>query len=79
MSLRARLYEACWPVNELARHKASPGLYERFDGEPAPSQPGHWNVPSFFCVKLKEPGHIFPFFQFYKRKSVVKQGSWRQM
>ena len=42
MSLRARLYEAGWPVNELARHKASPGLYERFDGEPAPSQPGHW-------------------------------------
>ena len=33
--LRACLYEAGWPASELARHQASPVLYERFESEPA--------------------------------------------
>ena len=33
--LRACLYEAGWPVSELARQQASPVLYERFESEPA--------------------------------------------
>ena len=38
--LRSCLYEAGWPVCELARQQRSPGLYERFDSELSLSQPG---------------------------------------
>ena len=38
--LRACLYEAGWPVCELARQQRSPGLYERIDRELSLSQPG---------------------------------------
>ena len=39
--LRACLYEAGWPVSELARQQASPVLYERFESEPPSTQPGY--------------------------------------
>ena len=34
---RACSYGAGWPISELARQQASPGLYERFNSEPVPS------------------------------------------
>ena len=37
--LRVWLYEAGWPVTELARQQRSPGLYERFDSALSLNQP----------------------------------------
>ena len=42
MLLRACLYEAGWPISQLARQQTSPGLYDVFDCEAAMSQPGYW-------------------------------------
>ena len=82
LALRACLYEAGWPICELVHQQASPSLYERFDSEPAPSQPDRplvAKVPSRFCAKLTERRDIFRFFQFYKRIGLVARcdkGSW---
>ena len=68
--LRACIYAAGWPVNELAHHRASPGLYERFDGEPAPRQPAIRRPgPVFLLCKIGRTRKYFLFFQYYKRRN----------
>ena len=71
--ITACLYEAGWPVSELARQRSNPGLYERDSivSQPRANPSIGSHVLSFFSVKLKERGNISCSFNFTKERMFV--------